>query len=451
MFFSLKKMIFVLLWVSFFAGCSGENGVDGRDGESVNVDSLAAVLRGELSQDLWDSMHSETVLDSVYDTLFNDAFTDVWLDSARNALLDSLLDVSYDSLYNVLYDSVYIDLYDSVYNDIYEKSVAKDLLSYIYFKKEDFNTAFANQYSLMYKDFEYHVPLDVQIENRGNLWHTVIVKAWIPDYSDTGIVSGIVNPNKLKDFAPEIKLIPEKYLHLKAAAPVLVQVRAFALENNREILIFSESYNAEILPVDLRGPEYVGIDISPWWNVWVTPNMDSITSIHSELASLMPSGYGGYQLYGFSTMEESVNNQVKKVYEVLQKKGITYVNNTEAGAVGQKIKYPIQVLRTKQANCIEGAFLFASILESIGLDVVLVSVPGHAFVGWKTEEDGDTYNYLETTLTWNETPVSFSKAVNSGIEAYNEEVTNGNFELGESRIISVTEAREYGIKPNDIP
>lgn len=303
----------------------------------------------------------------------------------------------------------------------------------------------------MYKDFEYHVPLDVQIENRGNLWHTVIVKAWIPDYSDTGVVTGIVNPNKSNVFAPEIKLIPEKYLHLKAAASVLVQVRAFALENNREILVFSESYNAEIYPVDLRGPEYVGIDASPWLNVWVTPNMDSITSIHSELASLMPSGYGGYQLYDFNTMEESVNNQVQKVYEVLQKKGITYVSNTNAGAVGQKIKYPIQVLRTKQANCLEGALLFASILESIGLDVVLVSIPGHAFVGWKTEEEGDTYNFLETTLAWNETPVSFSTAVNKAIESYNEEVTNGNFESGESRIISVAQAREYGIKPNDIP
>ena len=132
---SFKKIGLVLLGVFFLAACTGENGVDGRNGESVNVDSLATVLRGELSQDLWDSMHSETVLDSVYDTLFNDAFTDVWLDSARNALLDSLLEASYDSLYYVLYDSVYYDLYDSIYNDIYEKSVAKDLLSYIYFRK----------------------------------------------------------------------------------------------------------------------------------------------------------------------------------------------------------------------------------------------------------------------------------------------------------------------------
>lgn len=448
---SFKKIGLVLLGVFFLAACSGENGVDGQDGESVNVDSLATVLRGELSQDLWDSMHSETVLDSVYDTLFNDAFTDVWLDSARNALLDSLLEASYDSLYYVLYDSVYYDLYDSIYNDIYEKSVTKDLFSYIHFKKESFNTAFANQYSLMYKDFEYPVPLGVKIENRGLVWHSLVVKAWIPEYSDTGLVTNIVNPQKTETFAPEIKLIPEKYLELKAAAQVSVQVRVFALENNREILIFSESYSAEINPVDLRGPEYVGIDASPWLNVWVTPNMDSITSIHSELASLMPSGYGGYQLFGHSSIEESVNYQVQKVYEVLQKKGITYVSNTNAGAVGQKIKYPIQVLRTKQANCIEGAFLFASILESMGIDVVMVSIPGHAFVGWKTEEEGDTYNFLETTLAWNATPVSFLTAVNKAIESYNEEVTNGNFESGESRIISVTEARDYGVNPNDIP
>jgi hypothetical protein len=38
--------------------------------------------------------------------------------------------------------------------------------------------------------------------------------------------------------------------------------------------------------------------------------------------------------------------------------------------VGQKIKYPYKFLEQNKRIDIEGAFLFASILESIGLDVV---------------------------------------------------------------------------------
>lgn len=130
-------------------------------------------------------------------------FPQAWLDSAREALRDSLLSASYDSLYNVLYDSVY--------NDIYEKSVIADLFGNIYSSKADMYSAYANQYPLMYKDtsvFHYPVPLAIAVENSGSVWHTVLVKAWIPGYSDTGSVTGFVNPDSTKLFGPELNLFP---------------------------------------------------------------------------------------------------------------------------------------------------------------------------------------------------------------------------------------------------
>jgi hypothetical protein len=129
-----------------------------------------------------------------------------------------------------------------------------------------------------------------------------------------------------------------------------------------------------IHPVQIRGAEYVGIDTNPWGAVWVTPNMDSITSIHKDLSSRLPDGKVlGYQKYSGKTLEESVSMQVQAIYEMIASKGISYVNNPDAGVQG-KIKYPVEVLRTHQANCIEASYLFASILESIGLQPFIVFI-----------------------------------------------------------------------------
>lgn len=439
----IKIWLFLSLIIALVA-CTGKSGVDGVDGKSakeVDTDSLALYIRNNIMEELWDSIQSEAVLDSVYDTIFSSSFHKIWMDSTKQALVDSLLDNAYDSLYNALYETVY--------DDIYKKSLNKLFQSYIYRKKEAFNGAFANHYPIMYKD-DSNAVLEVRVKNTDTQWHYITVKTWIPEYSDTGNVTLVLNPGKTESFGPEINFIPEKLLKITASTPVQVQVRAYVLENNLEILIFSESYLANIEPMQLMGPEYLGVDLTLWQNVWVTPNMDSISSIHSEMSKIMPS-YGGYQLFGYDSMEESINKQVQTVYEVLRDKGIQYVSNTTVGSSGQKIKYPIEVLRTKQANCIEGALLFASILESIGIDVAIVDVPGHAFIAWKTEKESSKLNFLETTLAWNETPVSFEDAVSFAVESYEKEVELGNFDSEKSRIVYVSEARKEGITPNAIP
>jgi len=39
--------------------CSGEDGADGKNGVSVNVDSLANVVRQEIASQLWDSLQNK--------------------------------------------------------------------------------------------------------------------------------------------------------------------------------------------------------------------------------------------------------------------------------------------------------------------------------------------------------------------------------------------------------
>lgn len=44
--------------------------------------------------------------------------------------------------------------------------------------------------------------------------------------------------------------------------------------------------------------------------------MDSIAAIHTEMADSLPGGYGGYQLFNDLSIEESVNHQVRVVYDI---------------------------------------------------------------------------------------------------------------------------------------
>jgi hypothetical protein len=59
---------------------------------------------------------------------------------------------------------------------------------------------------------------------------------------------------------------------------------------------------------------------------------------------------------------------------------------------------PRESLFDKQANCIDGTVLFASLLEGISMRPAIVLVPGHAFVAWETWTSSGEWRYLETTM-----------------------------------------------------
>ena len=451
----------VVLLGALLQACSGENGADGRDAEEVNVDSLATAIRSEVTESLWDTLYAKPYVDTVYKILFDNAFGTAWMDSTRQALVDSLKQADYDSLYAALYDSVYYD--------IYSQSVIKQLDAYKWTVKEEINLAFANQYPLMYKDYVnssgdiYPVPVSVIVRNECPSvisifdtepcnWKKIMVKAWITDWTDTGSVSGIVNPDTTNVFAPPLTFDMTKAVKLTAPEKVNIQIRAYALENDHEILFYSASEPTTLYPVQVNGSELQGVKNRNWWfAAWVTPNMDSIPNILNDLKKKLPEGsVKVYQKYSDDeTVAESSKRVVKAVYEVLQARKITYLQNNGAGSTGQKINYPIEVLRSRDGLCIETAVLFASILEALGMQVFIVNIPEHAFVGWRTDKNSNTLDFVETTLIGGSS--TFAYANSSGIEKFNEQLDAGNFESGDAELIDIEAVREYGIVPNDIP
>ena len=230
-------------------------------------------------------------------------------------------------------------------------------------------------------------------------------------------------------------------------------MRVYALENDHEILFFSTSEPTTVHPMQINGGERVGVKNREWFKaVWVTPNMDSIPNILDEVAELLPGkSLKVYQKYAEDeTMAQSSQRVVKAVFEVLQKRGIKYIENDGAGSQGQKINYPIEVLRSKQAVCNEFSFLVASVLEAIGFEVYIVNIPSHMFIGWDSEGGSKTLGFLETTMLAHE-DATFAEAYNSGIDKFAEQQVLGNFESGKSSLLFLEDARKFGITPNEIP
>lgn len=112
---------------------------------------------------------------------------------------------------------------------------------------------------------------------------------------------------------------------------------------------------------------------------WVTPKASFIeTHMKSAKRHVQGNAFVGFQ---GDTVE-----QVKGIYAYLRSKGISYVLSPRVfsnAEMIQRVRLPKDSINTQSAQCLEGTILFASFLEAIGIDPVIVVIPGHSFLGWK--------------------------------------------------------------------
>lgn len=141
-------------------------------------------------------------------------------------------------------------------------------------------------------------------------------------------------------------------------------------------------------------------DLTRYLGAFVTPNAPSLMTFLREAARLHPDGH----LVGYQGGPERVVPQVKALFDALKTKAeITYVNSVvnfspQQGFSSQRVRLPRESLTDKEANCIDGTVLFASLLEGISMSPAIVLVPGHAFLAWETWRDSNEWRYLETTM-----------------------------------------------------
>jgi hypothetical protein len=196
-------------------------------------------------------------------------------------------------------------------------------------------------------------------------------------------------------------------------------------------------------PIRLKHPtESRFEDMRPYLGAFVTPHQQDVMEYLNKVAGHHEEG----RLDGYYATERggTVESQVRAIYAALQDDThLKYVSsfldfNPNSESASQRVRLPRESLRTAQANCLDGAVLFASLLEAISIQPAIVYVPGHAMVAWR---DGDSsWKVLDTTKL---DTVDFDAAIEWGSQMQGE-----NEDSSEYAFLKLAELRrERGITP----
>lgn len=166
-----------------------------------------------------------------------------------------------------------------------------------------------------------------------------------------------------------------------------------------------EAIHSETFPLDLTAfDQWLGSNIIPQCLAsFVMPNLAVINEIVVKAAANLKEMTGSSSFTGYqSGNPNEVLMQVAAVFKTLHSAGIVYRGMPASfESSGQRVTLPDQVFMGKIGNCIELSLLFASVLESIELNPILVLTKGHCFLGvWLVEDSyshsiGDDSSFLE--------------------------------------------------------
>ncbi|MDX1616160.1 MAG: hypothetical protein R3300_17745 [Candidatus Promineifilaceae bacterium] len=257
-------------------------------------------------------------------------------------------------------------------------------------------------------DVAEHPLLTCTVENADDQTRRVRVTAYIEAYSARAVASFEIPGGQSHTF----NLLPHLFRHtvadLNEATRAMLNLLVEDLDTGKveihrtyPIWLLARTSGA-LLVSDPQTGEWQ--DMTRYLGAFVTPNAPVIMSFLRQAVEY----HHERRFVGYQSSPEAVEPQVKALYDALkQLPDIRYVNSViqftpEDGAIHQRVRLPRESLTDKQANCIDGTVLLASLLEAISLSPAIVIVPGHAFLAWETWRQGNEYSdewrYLETTM-----------------------------------------------------
>jgi hypothetical protein len=114
------------------------------------------------------------------------------------------------------------------------------------------------------------------------------------------------------------------------------------------------------------------------------------------------------------TREAVVRDVLSAVYATLAGLGTRYSNIPDTYFGGwQHVRRSREVLEAQSANCIDGSLLFASVLELVGMEPVLILTTSHAYVAVRSAPGSTLVWPVETTLL---DTAPFADAYRAGID-----------------------------------
>ncbi|MCB4791646.1 MAG: PorV/PorQ family protein [Elusimicrobia bacterium] len=257
---------------------------------------------------------------------------------------------------------------------------------------------------------------------------------------------GLKNPSEVKEVnvpcneTVDVQIIPsftQEDIRQIAVVPtpttIFIDVESISRKGKPHKLS-NESFPIILLPYDQFTPQIIDargktIDLLDTLVNWITYNDRNLGAIINKASERGANLNPPVKIVGFQsptaftkkpddnrTLEQRYSDylsQVKLIYDTLKDDyKITYINQPVAYGNSQRIKLPFETLKNK-GNCIELSVLFASLLESIEMEPILVifKEDRHAAIAWKVSGEGKArYSMLETNVFGEE----FRKVVEKG-------------------------------------
>lgn len=299
--------------------------------------------------------------------------------------------------------------------------------------------AFANFLSLQDPGDRDWGVVSVTVSNptSNNVRNRVAVR--VPGWSDEEIQTVEVNVGERRTFLFAPTFLPRFYQNREIAAAT-ARVTVKDLKDN---VVYETT-----IPVRLRSADDIywgdNFKYAPLIASWVTPHDARIEAVLSQAKEFM----SDRRLPGYDSklpeivQAHSTKLQARAIYLALQRHGLSYVKSSftlgKHSNIAERVRLPGESLSRDSANCIDGAVLYASLFENLGMDPIIALVPGHAYVGVRVAPDSPTYLYIETALTARAT---FERALHAA------QIGMARYPTSRIRLIPISEARQAGIFP----
>lgn len=273
-------------------------------------------------------------------------------------------------------------------------------------------------------------------------------------------------PGETKNCIFRPVFIPEEINKIQTSRDAVLHTEfSLQTEGKEGVNLFKQDHNIVLLPRDtwiwarVDGNRQVH-DLTDYIAAWVTPNSPFVEKLQRIAAEYNRLGKGIWGYQGGADLgrrKEVVHAQMEAFYTTLKLNGqLAYVEaslsfNWQEEHMQQRVRLPSKTLELGGgANCIDGAVLFASLIEKSGMNPVIVIIPGHAFVGWETWENSEEYECLETTMIGEH---DFLDALAEGNRQYKESFERGDFKRtlfdhrGFAKLLKIKDLRKSGVLP----
>jgi hypothetical protein len=258
------------------------------------------------------------------------------------------------------------------------------------------------------------------------------------------------------------KMLPESLATIGPNTNCQIRTLAFSRGDQNESQLLDETHQTILSPHNIMVWQVInpltGIieNLACYIAGWVTPRAKEVIKLVDNIMTEGKEKFLGYnsKITSENEQSETVLKEIKAIFDALQSKyQLKYSNEviyygTDKAYFFQSIKLPNDTLQTRSGNCIDFSVLFASVLEAVGINSVIVLIPGHAFVGWETWNESAKFQFIETTAI---EKLSFEDAFSIGQEHMSKGTrvsTPIPYEFPDSPIlIQIKKLREKGIMP----